>query len=366
MTASDDAKVLHIETGQHLYGGALQVLYLLGGLQGAGWRNVLACTKGSDVAREARDVVERVCELPMGGDLDATLVARLVAIIKEERPALVHLHSRRGADLWGGIAARLSRVPVILTRRVDNPEPGWWVALKYRLFHRVVTISNGIRDVMISEGLPADKLTCIHSAVDTERYRPGGDLNWFRREFALPEEIRTVGMVAQLIQRKGHRHLFAAVREICKVRPETRFLIFGKGSLEDELKARCVQRGIEGQVQFTGFRRDLERILPCFDAIVHPADMEGLGVSLLQAAACGVPVAATAAGGIPDIVRDGENGYLVPIADPAAIAERLIRLLSDEGLASRMGRAGREIAKREFSIEAMISGNIRVYRSLLS
>ena len=365
MTTNRPAKVLHVETGPHLYGGALQVFYLLGGLQKAGWQNILVCTKGSDIARAAHGVVDRVYEAPMSGDLDVAFVSRLRRIIKEERPDLVHLHSRRGADLLGGIAARLSSVPVILTRRVDNPEPKWWVALKYRLYDQIVTISEGIRAVLVSEGVPAHRIECVHSAVDIERYKPNCDLQWFRNEFGLSEENKAVGMIAQLILRKGHRYVFEAIPAICETHPETRFLLFGKGPLEQELKEQCQRHGLEKYVQFVGFRDDLDRVLPCLNVVAHPADMEGLGVSLLQASACGVPIVATPAGGIPEIVRDGENGYLVPKADVNGIADRLAQLLSDEALAARMGQAGREIVEQNFSVKAMVDGNIRVYQGLL-
>ena len=102
----------------------------------------------------------------MHGDADLTMAPRLYRLIRRTRPDLVHLHSRIGADLWGGVAGRLAGVPVVHTRRVDNPEPRWVVALKYRLHDRVIAISEGIGRVLLSEGLPPDKLRVVRSAVD--------------------------------------------------------------------------------------------------------------------------------------------------------------------------------------------------------
>ena len=162
-------RILHVEGGRHLYGGAYQVLHLLRGLAARGHENLLACPAGCALA-EAAAPVARVYGLRMRGDLDLPMIVRLRRLIRASRPDLVHLHSRIGADVMGGIAARLSGVPVIHTRRVDNPEPLWLVALKYRLFDRVVAISEGIRDVLLAEGLPAEKLRVVRSAVDYATY----------------------------------------------------------------------------------------------------------------------------------------------------------------------------------------------------
>ncbi|MCK7492063.1 MAG: glycosyltransferase [Comamonadaceae bacterium] len=156
----------------HLYGGALQVVFLLRGLEAAGVDSVLVAPSGSAIA-EAAAPHARVRTIAMGGDGDIATVGRLRRLIRAERPDVVHLHSRRGSDIWGGIAGRLEGVPVVLSRRVDNPEPRAWVGLKYRLFDRVVTISEGIFRVLESEGVPRAKLRCVPSSVDVEQYRPG-------------------------------------------------------------------------------------------------------------------------------------------------------------------------------------------------
>ena len=358
-------KIVHVETGTHLYGGALQVVYLLEGLRNAGVENVLVCPRGSAIANAARDLASDVHEVTMGGDGDIGFVSRLRRILRQHQPDLVHLHSRRGADLWGGVAARLAGIPVVLTRRVDNPEPHWWVALKYRLYDRVVTISQGIRRVLLEEGLPAAKVDCVPSAVDTSRFQPGCESDWFEAEFPLTKGQAVVGVVAQLIRRKGHRYLIEAITQIVQQAPHTRFVFFGRGPLESELKALCDNKGVAGYVHFAGFRNDIERVLPCIDVLVHPADMEGLGVTLLQAAACEVPIVATPVGGIPEIVRDGVNGYLVTPGDVTVLTKRIIALLSDAPLRHSLGQAGRALAVEHYSIEAMVRGNLEVYARVL-
>ncbi|MGE5452508.1 MAG: glycosyltransferase family 4 protein [Acidobacteriota bacterium] len=356
-------KVLHVEAGMHLYGGALQVVFLLRGLRELGVQCVLACPQGSAIAKEAAAHAE-VVTLPMKGDLDAGLLPRLRRLIRATRPDVIHLHSRRGSDIWGALAGRLEGIPVVLSRRVDNPESRWIVKLKYRLYDEVVTISDGIRQVLLSEGVPADKLHCVLSAVDTQQYRPDrSHLAWFRETFGIATDERVIGMVAQFIARKGHQTLLDALPAVLARHPRTKVILFGQGPISDEIKAR-VQASPElaARVQLPGFRRDLDKILPCLDVLAHPAFMEGLGVSLLQAAACGVPLVGGRAGGIPEIVQPGLNGELIEPGDVAGLSSALNRLLDSDELRQRYGAEGRAWVEARFSIRAMVKGNLAVYQ----
>lgn len=356
--------ILHVEAGRNLYGGALQVTYLLQGLAPYGLRNVLVCPPGAAIARHAQGIAE-VYEVPLAGDADVGFISRLQRVIRNVKPDIVHLHSRRGADLWGGLAARRAGVPVVLSRRVDNPEPAWWARYKYRLYDRVITISQGIRAVLLHAGVDATRVVCVPSAVDTQRFQPQADHAWFAQEFGLTPGQPVVAMIAQLIPRKGHRYLLAALPQILQAVPQARFLIFGQGPLEDELRHAIAAAGLEEVVRWCGFREDLARILPCLNLVVHPAEMEGLGVSLLQAAACGIPIVASAVGGIPEVVRHEQNGLLVAAGDVPALAADIRHLLLHPDVAATFGKSGRALVEREFSLAAMVAGNLRVYQEIL-
>lgn len=357
-------KVMHVEAGRHLYGGAQQVAWLIEGLRSRGVDNVLVCPIEAAIAGAVGPNV-RTIQMPMRGDLDAALAWRLAQAIRAERPDLVHLHSRRGADLWGGVAARLAGVACVLSRRVDNPESRALVALRYRLYDRVITISEGIRNVLLAEGLHPDQVVCVRSAVDAAAYLAPVERSAFLREFRLPADALVVGIVAQLIERKGHRHLFAAVDALRVNHPRLQVLVFGQGPLRAELEADAARLALGDIVHFAGFRNDLPRWLGGLDILAHPADMEGLGVALLQASAAAVPIVTTRAGGLPEAVADQVSGLLVEPGDPRALADALHRLLVDEKLRRQMGDAGRQRVLAEFSVSAMVDGNLAVYREVL-
>ncbi|HEX5683901.1 MAG TPA: glycosyltransferase [Ideonella sp.] len=356
-------KVLHVEAGRHLYGGALQVVFLMRGLAQRGVHVALACPQGSAIAAAVRELGLPVHEMPMRGDADIGLVGRLRQLMREMEPDVLHLHSRRGCDTWGALAGRLHGVPTVLSRRVDNPESKLWAALKYRLPDHVVTISQGIREVLLREGVPEVRITCVPSAVDTAQYRPGrGELRWFREEFKLSDESLVIGMAAQFIERKGHVTLLDALPAVFARHPEARVLLLGQGPLVESIQQRVAADPVlAGRVQLTGFRRDLDRVLPCLDVLAHPAYMEGLGVALLQAAACGVPIVGGRTGGIPEIVQPGLNGELIEPGDVAALAGALNDLLDSGERRVRMGAAGRLWVEKQFSIDAMVEGNLAVY-----
>jgi len=352
--------ILHIETGRHLYGGALQVFYLLDGLKTRGVRNTLVCPKGSEIGTQSAKTAT-VHEVTFAGDMDLTFLFRMRRIIFSEQPDIVHVHSRRGADFWGGLAARLTKIPSVITRRVDNPEPVWLVRLKYPMYNRVVTISDGISKVLQSEGLNQEKITLIHSAVDFRKYGGSGERDWLNKEFGLDSDNNLIGTVAQFIPRKGHRYIIEAAPKILERFPGTRFLFFGQGPLKNELQDSCREKGLEDIILFPGFRTDLERIMPCLDFLLHPATMEGLGIALLQAAAAEIPIIGSRAGGIPEIVHDGINGYLIDPGYSSEIVSTVLALLEDPEKRKVFGKAGRRIVESSFSIDAMVEGYMHIY-----
>ncbi|CAN5352296.1 glycosyltransferase family 4 protein [soil metagenome] len=354
-------KVVHLETGRHLYGGARQVLYLLDGLREGDVENVLVCGEGSAVSRAAAN---RCVTLPIRGDLDAVFGWRFRRLLDAERPDIVHLHSRRGADVLGGLAARAAHCKVVLSRRVDHPEPRLLVPIKYRLFDKVIAISEAIRSVLEERGVPRKKLVCVRSAIEAQS-TAAGDRMRLRAELGLDAKQPLIGAVGQLIPRKGHDVLLEALPAVRRSRPGLVAVIFGAGPREAALRAQTRALGIEDDVIFLGFRDDLTALLPALDVLVHPARAEGLGVALLQAAAAGVPIVASAVGGIPEVVRHGETGLLVSPDDPLALSEAVIRLLADPPLARAMSRRGRELVETEFSVPRMVAGNLAVYRALI-
>jgi len=359
-------RVLHLEAGTHLYGGALQVLLLVEGLRQRGIETVLVAPRGSAVEAEARRRALPLLPVPVAGEADPRFLLRFRRLVRDWAPDVVHLHSRRGADTLGAVAARWAGAKLVMTRRVDNPDPRWLVGLKYPLFHRVIAISEAIRDLLVRQGVDPAKIRRISSALDPGPFQGPCEKEAFRRDFGLSPGDVVVGMAAQFIPRKGHEVLLHAIPHILKQHPAARFLLFGQGPLRESISGKVEAAHLQDSVLLPGFRNDLPRILPCLDLLVHPASMEGMGVILLQAGAAGIPVVATAVGGIPEVVVHGQTGLLVPPGDPLRLASAVASLLSDTQGRLSMGEAARERVRSEFSVDRMVEGNLSVYEELLS
>lgn len=357
-------RVMHLELGRHLYGGAKQVEYLINAIAARdnSVKQFLVCAEGSAIA--ALNLTE--CEthaLPYAGEFDISILWRLAALVKALKPDILHVHSRRGADVWGAIIARRTGVPAICTRRVDNPESAI-SRLKYAQYQAVISISEGVRKV-VSQRCPASVVQrIIHSSVDLSEFHYGDDPDWFRRTYAVPFGYRVLASFAQLIERKGQRELIAAMKQVVAKQPNTICLLFGKGSLAEQYQQQIDEAGLASHVRLCGFTEQVARILPNIDLLVHPAHAEGLGVILLQAGACSLPVIASPSGGIPEIIKQKQTGWLTPAGEPTLLANAIVSALEAPRQWRNYASALYKHVSTHFSTDSMASGYISLYHQI--
>lgn len=356
-------KIVHITTHPELCGAAKQVVGLIERLQ-AGSAHHLFCPNGSRLSEIVGNHA-LAHTTPFTGRWDPRPYFKLTKLLSKEQPDLLHIHSRGGADFWGPMAARKTGTPFIVTRREDALEPSWLIRRKFRQASRVIGISERVCGNLLKMGVAADSVTCVRSGVDTQAYRPQLKSGRLHKALRIEKDALLVGMTAPFIGRTGHEDLLAAATTIIPNHPHTVFILFGDGPLRAHLKKRVGQLGIASCFRFPGCRDDLPRLLPDLDLFVHPTHAEGLGVAILEASACGLPVVATRAGGIPEIVKDRETGLLVPPAQPGALAAAINALLTDPIRRQSMGAAGRDFAVRECSLDATAVGNGTIYLEVL-
>ena len=359
-------KILHVETGRHLYGGPQQVIYLMTALAARGHDNTLVCPPGSGIDSAARSAGLRVQNLFCAGDLDLPFAYRLTQFLGRQKPDLVHCHSRRGADVLGGRAASFAKVPAVVSRRVDNTEMRLLAALRYQPFRKVIAISEAIAAELRGRGVDDERLVIIRSAVDSSAFARDVDRQAFLQEFGLSEGQFVIAAAGQLIPRKGHRFLLQAVADLKDRYPKLRLVIFGEGFLNNQLRAQAASLGLGETVQFAGFRDDLDQWLTGFDLFAHPALAEGLGVAALKASAAGLPVVGFAAGGMVEAVAHDDTGILVTPEDAQALGDAIARFIDDSGLRERMAESGRQRMQTEFSIDTMADKHTALYESVLN
>src|SRR6185503_8425874 len=171
-----------------------------------------------------------------------------------------------------------------------------------------------------------------------------------------------VGNVAALVPHKGQRHLIEAAAVVIQKVPDARFVIAGEGELRPQLERLIKERHLEKHVFLAGFRPDILSVHKAFDIFVMSSLTEGLGTSLLDAMACGKPIVATTAGGMPEVVADGQTGLLVAPRDDHALAAAIVRLLKDPQARAAMGAAGERRVRERFSSDRMVQDTLQVYR----
>lgn len=330
---------------------------------------LLVCPDNGELYRAATREGLNVQGVRYRGDHDLTLVLKLGRIIRSAKPDIVHLHSRRGADILGALAAKWAGHPnVITTRRVDNPISagvlnGFCIG---KIPKAIVCVSDGISSVMKEAGFPSDKITVIHSAVDASAYDSALSKWEARRILGVLPASPLLCVIGQLIARKGHHVLLDALPSLRNKFKDIRVLIVGSGAVRSRLEAQVHKLNLDGCVQFMGFRSDISTILRASDLLVHPALREGFANVGLQAMASGIPVVTTSVGGMPEMVQHEITGLVVPPGDSKTLAQAIEELLSNPGRRSMMGRLGQDIVRESFSVEKMVDSNLALYQKVLA
>jgi glycosyltransferase involved in cell wall biosynthesis len=329
-------RVLHIELGRHLYGGAKQVTYLLNALaETHGIENHLLCPKDSEINLAS---IANCQKHPIAykGEADVLGFIRIKRLCDAIKPDVLHIHSRRGADVWGALLAKLSKIPAVCTRRVDNKETTL-AKYKYRQYAAVVSISKGVHDVVKQHCSHVHYQSIIHSSVKLDDFEIASDKRWLYQHFAIPKDHKVIANFAQLISRKGQADIIMAMQKVIKATPNVTCLLFGQGKLHAYYQSLIDEHRLTDHIKLCGFSEQVDKILPCIDIVLHPAYAEGLGVILLQAGACKRAVISCPVGGIPEIIEDEKTGVMVSPGNIQELAKAIIRLLYDEVRCKQLG-----------------------------
>ena len=296
---------------------------------------------------------------------DAVALLALWRMIKKETPDIVHTHTSK-AGILGRWAARLARTPVIIHTPHGHVFYGHFASFFSKLFllseritapitHYLVALTRGERDDYRALRLFSDdRMHIIHSGVDIAAFlETGGNCTALRRELGLPEGATVVGSVGWLLPVKNPEGLLEAMIPLLRSRPDLFLLYVGQGDLAPTLERKAVEAGVDGRVVLAGWRGDIPEVMRALDVFVLPSLNEGMGRVVVEAMASGKPVVAADVGGIPDMVRNGETGFLVDPRDPGAMRAAIEKLIDDPTLRAAMGEKGRKAAL-PFSLPAMM------------
>jgi L-malate glycosyltransferase len=306
---------------------------------------------------------------------DLRAIWRLFCLLRREKVDVLHIHSPYPAIL-GRIAARFARVRAVIYTEHNilerfHPLTKLGNVLTYPLNDAMIAISDAVSHSMKRwKTARGRRIDTIHNAIDfsaIEALRV--DPKAVRAELGINDHNLVVGNVAHIQPQKGHAYLIQAARLVLEQYPDVTFVIVGGEKFPGgigELEKLAERLSIRDKVIFTGFRNDALRLMASFDIFVLPSVWEGFGIVLLEAMASGKPVIGTAVGGIPEVIEEGVNGYLVEPRNPQQIAAKIMHLLKNEALRNQMGEKGKQMVRDKYDVRDMVKSIENLYISVLN
>jgi glycosyltransferase involved in cell wall biosynthesis len=363
-------KVLQLISSGGYYGAENMLLNLCASQQKAGCENSLMLfynvhAPNVEFYERARRRGLSVRMLHCQGRADWRAIRQIEDCIQEDGIELLHTHGYK-ADLYGYVAARRSGKPIVATchnwvggtaalgiyNHLDR------IALKR--FHGLAAVSDSVAQRLLNSGVAATKIRTIANGIDVEPFEralPSPALNF--------DGNKVIGMVARLDLQKGFEYLLRAAHQLCGTFPALKVVIAGEGPDRQAIENMIQRFGLQSSVILAGHHSDMPGIYAAIDIFVLPSLNEGLPMTILEAIAASRPVIATRVGAIPSVIKDGETGLLVDAGDADGLRDALARLLSDSDLCQRLGAAGHDWVRRNYTSEAMAMKYRQMYGEVL-
>lgn len=314
----------------------------------------------------------KIFEMKKGDRREFLLPLKLARLFSKNRVDIIHTRNWGAVD---GIAgARLVGIPVIIhgVHGRDATDPDG--CNRKRLFiqkglsyfvDRYITVSRDLRNWLITKaGVQEKKVQTIWNGVDTVKFNPEGK-DLVRSKYGYKDEDIVIGIVGRLDPVKDQQLLIKSFSLLTKNYPHLILLIIGDGPCREGLEKMAKDLGLQNKVRFLGIRTDVPEVLKLLDIFVLPSIIEGISNTILESMATGVAVVATSVGGNPELVVDGETGYLVPKQDTIAMAKALEQYIENRKLIKSHGVSGRERIVREFSLDRMVAKYEETYIDLV-
>ncbi len=299
---------------------------------------------------------------------DLKALVRIISLIRKRKINIIHSHGFK-ADIYGWLAARWTRTPIIATKH------GWtsanslvrlWEGLDMlflKFFDQIVAVSEDVKHKLIKR-VPEQRVKVIPNGVDVKSSKSQKIIS-LRTELGLEKTNQVVGIVGRLSVEKGHKFFLEAAKQIVEEIPSVQFLIVGEGPLRSKLEEYTRLLNLNKNVFFTGYREDIEKIYHLMDVLVSSSLREGLPLTLLEAMAIGRPVVATSVGEVSNLIQHKRNGFLVFPENPDSIARYVIELLKNRELRIKIGKEARKTIQEKYSSKKMVEAYTTLYRTFL-
>jgi len=365
-------KILLLATHLNLGGIGIYTTSLAGQLKALGNEVIVASSGGELIEEIKREGIAHI-DIPINTSADIgfhTIVSylKLLPIVRDKPIDIIHAQTRV-TQIIANMLSRRSKAVFITTCH------GFF---KRRLFRRMfpcwgthtIAISDAVRQHLVYDfKLPKEKISVVYNGIETKRFNrlvSSEDKLHIKKEYGL-SDLPVIGIISRLSSVKGHKYLLGAFASALKKMPDIQLLVVGDGprKYKERLKSQAEALGITKRVKFHAACRDTAIPLSIIDVFCHPSLQEGLGLSILEAMAMGIPVVASDVGGIYTLIQHKSNGLLVPSKDEEALSSAILDILSDKEKAKIMGKLSRSIVEQKFTIRMMTDGILKVYKKAI-
>lgn len=375
MTGRPRLKILHVTSSRGFYGAERFIQGLVMGTDPARFEVAVAdFVDARDPHRELLDATEEsgraAFPIPCTKRVDGDALRHLESVVRREDIDILHCHEQK-SDAYGWLAAHRTGRRIIGTNHCWNRATLLQTAYElldgvmFRGFDHVVAVAPHLKPMMRRFGVPERRISVIPNGVALDRFRRVADVSGLRQTLGIGPDCLVIGNVGRLIATKGHRPLLESARLVFRDFPRARLLLVGDGPMKEELRARAEQLGIGGQVVFAGFRTDMAELYSIMDLFVSSSISEASPMVILEAMATGLPVVAVSVGGIPDVIEDRRNGFLLPDADPEALSRRISQLLASPETRLEVGGRAEQTVREEYTVERTIRRYENIYDAVM-
>lgn len=350
--------VLELEASKGWGGQEKRTVRVVNGLDKSRFKVYYGVHKDSELMRRKSEVDAEFLELPIKKSYNIFDLIRTIKVIKKYGIDIISTHS--GRDAWiGAIAGKLTGKKVVRVRHlqlsINSP-------LSYNLSDRVTAVCHSVAEHLVSRGVQKSKIDIIYSGRDMSLYTPKKCYD-FRQEIGVTKDEILIGIVAVLREQKRHTLLLKA---LTKLPVNCKLVIIGDGPQEGNIKRTISDLELSDRVYMVGHREDVPQILPSLDVFVLPSIMEAIGGSAIEASACQLPVVVSRVGGLPEVVLEGQSGYVFEPDNVESLVEKLELLVESKERREMFGKKGREFVLETFNIERMIRETEEQYEGVCS
>ncbi len=355
-------KILHLSSEKSWRGGEQQMAYLIEELKVLGVDSCVAARSGSAFEKWCLSNKIPLISIPFKNDFDLSSALKVKAYCRNNNFDFIHMHSSRSHSLAILANTLGNTVPLILARRVDFPlKKNYFSKKKYShpAIKKIICVSNKIKELVIDSTNQPEKCTTVYDGVDLHRFDGLGAKGTIRKEFGIAADYKLIGNIAAIAPHKDYFTFLDTVK-ILSQKIKAKYLIAGEGPLREEIEKRIIELNLEKDVIVLGFRKDVENVFADLDVLLYTSKEEGLGSTLLDAMAYGLPIVAAEGGGIPEIVKNEFNGLTAPIQDSKKLSEHVLRMLDDTTLREKLVNNAKNFVNG-FSKQAMAKQTLEVY-----